>query len=794
MSLHEGLKELGKYNQFVLWKLERNEAGQRWDKFPINLQGAKVDPHDPANWLSEEEAFRYATALGCGVGFVLTTADPFFCLDIDKCITGGNWSPLAIKLFEMLPGAAMELSVSGTGVHLWGTYWQDLGPRKIKNPGLELYTDKRFIALTNNIQQGTIWTDYSPHLVQIIDQYFQANQATLAGEWTDRPRDDWEGPENDDELLKIAMGSKSAASVFGDKASFRDLWNGDPEVLSKFYPGDNDQDFGRSEADMALCSHLAFWTGGDCERIDRLFRRSALNREKWEDREDYRRFTLLPIIGSLKEVFGAKRKKERVEVEKQLVQNVGNLNKPTTREGNNFLTIMEQIPFFEGCVYIRGLHRIFIPGGFILDKTDFDITYGGRTFVLDAGGQKTTRSAWEAFTLNQGFAAPWANVLGFRPELLPGQVYQEDGQRMLNSYVPVEITCEAGDITPFLDFLQKFLPDQNDRNILLSYMAAIVQYPGKKFPWCVLLQGVEGNGKSAIAAILQYAVSEKYTHFADPRQLDNQFNDWMLNKVFIAIEEVKAKGQWGIMESLKTMITSKRGPITSKGKDQITADYRANFLMCSNYKDAVHKTRTDRRYCVFYTAQQEEGDLARDGMDNSFFKNLYDWFEGNDAHADQRNKGFRYLAYFLKNMPIDPYLDPTKLCNRAPMTSSHEEVIEANVSPAHDEIKQAIETYESGFRNGWVSSIAMENRLKRAGIKFPKRKYSELMQDIGYVRCPALTNGKASRSLRTPPDTGKRPTLYCAPGTVTSEVYRQTEYSEGGAGVTALYERCQLQE
>ena len=788
MSLHEGLKELGKYNQFILWKPEWDEKKQKFEKKPCNSQGHNIDPHMPANWLTDEEAFRLSSASGHGVGFVLTKSDPFFCLDVDHCITGGNWTALAIRMFEMLPGAALELSFSGDGVHLWGTYWQDLGPRAIKKPGLELYTDKRFIALTNNVQQGAIWTDYTPHLVQVIDQYFQPNQATIAGEWTDCPRDDWEGPDNDDELIKIAMGAKgSAASIFGDRASFRDLWNGDPEVLSKFYPPEDGQDFGRNEADMALCGHLAFYTGGDCERIDRLFRRSALNREKWEDREDYRVRTLLPIIGSLKEVFGAKRKKERVEVEKQLEANTDDFNKPRSRIGNSFLTIQEQIPFFEGCVYIRGLHRIFIQGGFILDKTDFDIAYGGRTFVLDAGGQKTSRSAFEAFTLNQGYEAPWANVLGFRPELLPGQVYQEDGQRMLNSYVPVEITCEQGDITPFLDFLQRFLPDQNDRNILLSYMAAIVQYPGKKFPWCVLLQGVEGNGKSAIASILQYAVSEKYTHFADPRQLDNQFNDWMLNKVFIAIEEVKAKGQWGIMESLKTMITSKRGPITSKGKDQITADYRANFLMCSNYKDAVHKTRTDRRYCVFYTAQQEEGDLARDGMDNLFFKNLYDWFEGNDAHSDLKNKGFRYLAYYLKGLPIDPYLDPTKLCNRAPRTSSYEEVIEANVSPAHDEIKQAIEQYEAGFRNGWVSSVAMENRLKQAGIKYPKRKYPELMQDIGYVRSPVLNQGKESRSLKIPPDTGKRPTLYCSPDNLNSEVYRQTEYQEGGAGITSLY-------
>jgi len=33
---------------------------------------------------------------------------------------------------------------------------------------------------------------------------------------------------------------------------------------------------------MALCLHLAFWTGGDQVRMDRLFRKSGLMRAKWD--------------------------------------------------------------------------------------------------------------------------------------------------------------------------------------------------------------------------------------------------------------------------------------------------------------------------------------------------------------------------------------------------------------------------------------------------------------------------------------------------------------------------------
>jgi len=75
----------------------------------------------------------------------------------------------------------------------------------------------------------------------------------------------------DSELLEKAKGD--------DK--FSRLWDGDTSI----HGGDH------SRSDLALCSKLAFWTGGDRQRIDALFRKSGLMREKW-DRDDYRKRTI----------------------------------------------------------------------------------------------------------------------------------------------------------------------------------------------------------------------------------------------------------------------------------------------------------------------------------------------------------------------------------------------------------------------------------------------------------------------------------------------------------------------
>jgi primase-polymerase (primpol)-like protein len=53
--------------------------------------------------------------------------------------------------------------------------------------------------------------------------------------------------------------------------------------LARLWRGDTRGYGSPSEADMALCGILAFWTQ-DAEQLDRLFRRSGLYRAKWEDR------------------------------------------------------------------------------------------------------------------------------------------------------------------------------------------------------------------------------------------------------------------------------------------------------------------------------------------------------------------------------------------------------------------------------------------------------------------------------------------------------------------------------
>ncbi|MBA2703469.1 MAG: DUF3987 domain-containing protein, partial [Blastocatellia bacterium] len=91
---------------------------------------------------------------------------------------------------------------------------------------------------------------------------------------------------DDHELLERA---RSAANG----ARFSDLY--DRGNTAPYQHEDGTPDL--SSADLALCNHLAFWCAGDETRMDRLFRASALMRDKWE-RADYRALTMGEAIRS----------------------------------------------------------------------------------------------------------------------------------------------------------------------------------------------------------------------------------------------------------------------------------------------------------------------------------------------------------------------------------------------------------------------------------------------------------------------------------------------------------------
>jgi len=721
------------------------------------------NPHDPQIHSDFATIAARCAALPeqYGVGFVFTARDPFYFVDLDACLTpgvGNGWSDRANELMTRLAGASVEVSQSGRGLHIIGSAGA-LPERSCKYlDEFDLYTEGRFVALTGDRVVGNASHDCTPALTEIVRQYLPPQAASQIGPLnddglTDGPVPEWAGHTDDSELIQHALATTSTMSAITGRATFRDLWTRNVEALARSYPDDQGlNDYDASTADMALAQHLAFWTGKDGVRIRRLMYRSDLVRDKWDDRGDYYiPRTIQRACAMQGDVHVARTKHEPKQLEPAPPIDPETVPENTSvTTGLQMMFVPNQLEHFKGCVYVMDQDRILTPGGDLLKSTQFKVMYGGYTFAVDNENRKTVRNAWEAFTESQAIRHPKVHSLAFRPLDPPGGIsIDPHGRTTVNSFAPKFGTRIQGDVAPFLSHIRKLLPNESDREILLSYLAACVQFPGHKFQWCIVLQGLMGNGKTALTEPIVHALGEQYCFQLNPRDAGNIFNAWIERKLLVILEEIRVAGKYELTDALKPLITNKRVAIQGKGTDQRTGDNFANFIMFSNHRDAVMKTLDDRRYCVFYTAQQDLDHLRRDGMTAKYFHDLYAYLRG---------PGNAAVAHYLATRAIT-----VDVMGRAPETSSTPSAYYESLGSAEQIILEAIDMEKQGFRGDLISSVHAGNELAAMGKRISPRAVGNMLRNIDYIMHPALEHSQGKLSVG-----GQRFRVYVRRGTQTA--------------------------
>jgi putative DNA primase/helicase len=269
---------------WFLWRLTWDAEEGKYMKYPCALSGTKYkiaasDPENRTDYATAVAALaacnaRATSELRYALGFWMTKECGYWFLDIDKCLVNGQWSSLALDLCARFPGAMIEQSSSGNGLHVIGQTEGDIPAHGKRNEPmhLEFYTSGRGIAFGNGVASGSADSEHDDAIHALITELFKPAPPKLpAGK-----RPEWRGPADDDALIERMLNAKPSAEVaFGGKASLRDLWEGHAEH--------------DSHSDMSLACHLAFWTGCDEERMERLMRRSGLYREKWDGHRTYLR-------------------------------------------------------------------------------------------------------------------------------------------------------------------------------------------------------------------------------------------------------------------------------------------------------------------------------------------------------------------------------------------------------------------------------------------------------------------------------------------------------------------------
>lgn len=262
--------ELRAEARWVCWR--REERGGKATKIPVcAANGRMAKSTDPATWATFDEAVAAVGRWRCdGVGFVFGPDRAYTGLDLDHVLVDGALDAAYRWVVEQA-GTYTEVSPSGDGLHLiFRGSKPDWAQRARKGqPGgrvVEMYDRDRYFTVTGAVFEGHDAISENPTVVE------RAYRTWIEPEAAAQPALSAAGTSSSDGMDDDALLERMYTSRSGD--AIRALMAGDCSAQG----GD------RSAADMALCSHLAFWCGRDAGRMDRIFRRSGLMRDKWDSR------------------------------------------------------------------------------------------------------------------------------------------------------------------------------------------------------------------------------------------------------------------------------------------------------------------------------------------------------------------------------------------------------------------------------------------------------------------------------------------------------------------------------
>lgn len=814
--------------QWFVWRLTWVPAEGKYAKVPVYPDGRQggMDAQDPANWRSYADAcldlaqrrarldgYQYA------LGFMLTADLGYWFLDFDSCVQpDGTLTPWPSWCYTNLPGAFFEYSSSGKGVHFIGRgqvpphRTRPTAAWKAANPGVdaEFYTGGRGIAFGLTGQAwGTADSDHTAVIGALAAQMFTADPAPVVGAVGTGPRADWRGPTDDGELIRRAMAAnKSAAKTFGQLAGFADLWTRNLAALAKTYPNAEAPGYAESEADFALAVYLAFWTGCDAERIERLMLQSALVRPKWQEHRTYlRELTIARACAMQQTVCQDK------EVAPQLA--VGTTLQAATSRQEYFDQVHscqddaelrnEVIPLIAADRTLAALDRDFLAAAIkkrfnewlfpvsinecremlrmrvveddadvlvpewanrhvyvladdcffdlqtasVLSRSAFNAQYD-RCMPTRPNGDREDAAKWCLHRWNMATVGEVMYWPGKEP------VFQHEGRWYANKYSPATLPEVATAYTPegvaaieaFLKHIRAFCDHREEVYCnLVDWMAWCVQNPGKKCRYMPLLKGVQGDGKTMIIDAIRAAMGWSNVGSIGPKLLTADFNDWAEGTCVTGFEEMMIAGakRYSVANSLKEPIANSALSINRKGRASgVTIVNVTNYIGFTNHVDAVPLEDSDRRYWVIFSRYQSKAELA--AALGLQVDGLVDYFACIfDSFTDSRRAQWRkFLTEYQVSAAFKPNGDAPFTAEKGEMRTSGEDVHEAIA-------RQIIETGAVGVGRTVLSSAALTGAMRTVcvqdGLDIPKTNtLNHMLSRMGFSQYGSVWwDGKAHR-------------------------------------------------
>jgi hypothetical protein len=208
----------------------------------------------------------------------------------------------------------------------------------------------------------------------------------------------------------------------------------------------------------------------------------------------------------------------------------------------------------------------------------------------------------------------------YRPGFEPGTL-SVDGARCFNVFEGAKLSPLVGDPSPWLDYLEHLIPDEDERELVMNWLATLIALPKIRLRYGLLLISREqGVGKNTLGTILRALLGPQNVSFpSEGSVVDSAFNGWAARKRLIFIGEFYSGHSRKAYDKLKPLLTDDLLEVNEKGVNQYELENWATVIACSNSEAALHLDDEDRRWFVPTVTESKKPP--------AWWEGFYQWFE-----------------------------------------------------------------------------------------------------------------------------------------------------------------------
>jgi primase-polymerase (primpol)-like protein len=490
-------------------------AGTTIDKAPYAANGRRASSTDPSTWMDFDTACSLATTWGGLIGFMLSAADPFACIDLD---VKDNTSQEQRERYGSIIASFdsyTEGSRSGQGAHIWVR--GSIGPG-CKRDGVEVYSQERFIICTGNVWHDKPIEDRQEMLANMVTQMRPADYTAEA--LPDQPE-----TEADTTVISRAMKAANAEK-------FASLANGQ-------WPGRYPT---QSEADMALMSIIAFYTPNNAQ-CRRIFRLTELGKREKATKDDrYLNKTLEPIRRrQAAESARTAAMRESFKLTGEGMPTNGDAPLPPTMDIGEMFDDLVYLAAEKQMALFRSNPSIQLP------TTGMAALLKHNRTIVPASEDDPVEREIPTFNLWQSSAQrKVAYTLTFDPSEAEF-CKADDGRPAYNLWKPRTHNPPADwhqRAQLFLDHVAFLVPLEEERDRFLDWMAHIEQQPGTlPHNHYLMIATQQGVGRNWLAGVLAHVWSGHVAMDFDLKaSLASGFNGQLSRKLLAVVAEPESGG------------------------------------------------------------------------------------------------------------------------------------------------------------------------------------------------------------------------------------------------------------